>query len=398
MQGNIYPVQQTADGAITYVEGLPSKGHKAFIPIGDSEFTKHESLADNCFSYYVKRGISHIDTPFYSIRINNKGNFISLYDKENDRELVQPGKALNRLVVYEDKPMSYDNWDIDMYYTEKSYPVDDLVRLEWAESGCVRSTLRLAWNFNNSKIEQNVYFYKNNRRIDFDTHVDWKEHQHLLKVHFPVDVHTDEAVFEIQFGNIKRKTHTNTSWDEARFESCGQKWMDISEGNYGVSVLNDCKYGHSVRESDVGLTLVKSGIEPNPVTDQEDHYFIYSLYPHGGGWADGNTVREAYKLNQPVYAVNGMAETCESSFVAADKRNVMIETVKRSEDGKGIIVRLYEFENARTKTTLAFGCDISEAYECNLIEDVCSRVDTADNEISLVMKPYEIKTLKIIPR
>lgn len=398
MHGNICPVQQTADGAITYVEDLPSKGHKAFIPVGDSEFTKHESLEDNCFSYYEKEGISHIDTPFYSIRINDKGNFISLYDKENDRELVQPGKALNRLVVYEDKPMSYDNWDIDMYYTEKSYPVDDLVRLEWAESGCVRSTLRLAWNFNNSKIEQNVYFYKNNRRIDFDTHVDWKEHQHLLKVHFPVDVHTDEAVFEIQFGNVKRKTHTNTSWDEARFESCGQKWMDISEGHYGVSVLNDCKYGHSVRESDIGLTLVKSGIEPNPVTDQEDHYFIYSLYPHEGGWADGNTVREAYKLNQPVYAVNGMAEAYESSFVAADKRNVMIETVKRSEDGKGIIIRLYEFENARTKTTLTFGCDISEAYECNLIEDVCSSVDTEDNRISLVMKPYEIKTLKIIPR
>ena len=99
-------------------------------------------------------------------------------------------------------------------------------------------------------------------RIDFETTVDWKEHQHLLKAHFPMDVHTDEATFEIQFGNVTRKTHQNTSWDQARFESCGQKWIDVSEGHYGISLLNDCKYGHSVHNGEMALTLIKSGTEP----------------------------------------------------------------------------------------------------------------------------------------
>lgn len=110
-------------------------------------------------------------------------------------------------------------------------------------------------------------------RIDFETTVDWKEHQHLLKAHFPMDVHTDEATFEIQFGNVTRKTHLNTSWDQARFESCGQKWIDVSEGHYGISLLNDCKYGHSVHNGEMALTLIKSGTEPNPVADQEMHVF-----------------------------------------------------------------------------------------------------------------------------
>lgn len=119
---------------------------------------------------------------------------------------------------------------------------------------------------------QDIHFYAKQRRIEFVTTVDWHEHQSLLKVHFPVNVHTDEATFEIQYGNLTRKTHANTSWDRARFESCGQKWMDLSEGHYGVSMLNDCKYGHSVKDSVIGLTLIKSGIEPNPTTDQEVHH------------------------------------------------------------------------------------------------------------------------------
>ena len=116
-----------------------------------------------------------------------------------------------------------------------------------------------------------------------------------LKVHFPVDIHTDEAAFDIQFGNLTRKIHRNTSWDEARFESCGQKWMDMSEGHYGVSLLNDCKYGHSALDGVMTLTLIKSGIEPNPTADQEEHTFTYALYPHAEGWRRANTVTGGYE-------------------------------------------------------------------------------------------------------
>ena len=142
-------------------------------------------------------------------------------------------------------------------------------------------------------------------------------------MHFPVDVHTDEATFDIQFGNLTRKVHQNTSWDKARFESCGQKWMDLSEGHYGVSLLNDCKYGHSVKDSNMALTLIKSGIEPNPMTDYEEHFFTYALYPHAEGWRAAGTVREAYMLNQPLLAVEKGTSAGAYSFASVDKDNVI---------------------------------------------------------------------------
>lgn len=169
---------------------------------------------------------------------------------------------------------------MDIYYTEKYWDVNDVISMEWTECGPVRTTLEIERRESNSVIRQKIHFYADSRRIEFETYVDWKEHQTLLKVHFPVNVHTDEATFDVQFGNLTRKVHTNTSWDKARFESCGQKWIDLSEGHYGVSMLNDCKYGHSVKDSDMALTLIKSGIEPNPVADQEEHYFTYAIYPH----------------------------------------------------------------------------------------------------------------------
>lgn len=146
--------------------------------------------------------------------------FSSIYDKKNDREILQPGKKGNRFCMYEDKPMHYDCWDIDIYYTEKSWDADQLTKMEWTSMGPVCADLEIERPVSSSLIRQKIYFYADSPRIDFETWVDWKEHQHLLKVHFPIDVHTDEASFDIQFGNLTRKVHTNTSWDQARFESC----------------------------------------------------------------------------------------------------------------------------------------------------------------------------------
>lgn len=192
----------------------------------------------------------------------------------------------------------------------------------------VSVSLEIERKISNSLIRQKITFYADSAVIRFDTYVDWKEHQHLLKVHFPVDLHTDEATFDIQFGNLTRKIHRNTSWDEARFESCGQKWMDMSEGHYGVSMLNDCKYGHSALDGVMTLTLIKSGIEPNPTADQEEHTFTYALYPHAEGWRQAKTVQEAMKLNQPALSAEGGCAGDETSFVWIDKQNVIIENCK----------------------------------------------------------------------
>ncbi len=395
-----YPVQATEGGAVVYLKDLPPKGYRTYAwgsSQPESSTGNGGGLENGAPGRFVLEGNSRLETPFYTVCLDENGLFTSIYDKENDREVLQKGMRANLMRMYEDKPIYYDNWDIDIYYTEKYWDVDGLEHMEWTELGPVRATLSLTRKASSSLIRQNIYFYADSRRIDFETYVDWKEHQHLLKVHFPVDVHTDEATFDIQFGNLTRKTHQNTSWDKARFESCGQKWIDLSEGHYGVSLLNDCKYGHSVRDGNMALTLIKSGIEPNPVTDQEEHYFTYAIYPHAGGWREAGTVQEAYCLNQPALVVNGGQPGQSFSLAAVDKANVVIETVKASEDGKGIVLRLYESENAKTKTKLTVNRPFSKAYICNLLEEEEQPAQALGNEVLVALKPYEVVTVKVVP-
>ena len=382
--GQVFPVQKTAGGAVAYVKGLPAKGWKTLAKAGGAE-------VENPF---VRADGNHLETPFYSVVFDEHGHFSSLFDKENDRELVQPGKAVNMLRMFEDKPIYYDNWDIDMFYTEKSWPVNELASMTWTEDGPVRATVELEYKISLTTIKQKIHFYASSRRIDFETWVDWKQHQHLLKAEFPVDIHSDEATFEIQFGSLTRKVHTNTSWDKARFEVCGQKWMDFSEGHYGVSLLNDCKYGHSVRDGVVSLTLIKSGIEPNPVADQEEHVFTYALYPHAGTWRDAGTVRESYFLNQPVRAVPSGQPGGAYSLASVEQPNVVLETVKQAENGEGVVLRLYESENARTKTVLRLPDGFSgKAYSCNLLEEIEEELPVENGKVRFLTKPYEIKTI-----
>ncbi len=381
--GAVYPVQKTEDGSIAFVKNLPSKGYKSF----------RTAQAAEKKAPFALHGNYDLETPFYRVRLDEAGMFTSIYDKENDREVGQEGRRANLLRMYEDKPIYFDNWDIDIYYTEKFWDVDNVEHMEWTEVGEVRAVLEITRKASKSTIRQKVIFYADSRRIEFATYVDWKEHQTLLKVHFPVTVHTDEATFDVQFGSLTRKTHRNTSWDVARFESCGQKWMDLSEGHYGVSLLNDCKYGHSVQDSDMALTLVKSGIEPNPTTDQEEHEFTYAIYPHAEGWRAAGTVDEAYKLNQPLVAELETENRGAYSFASVDRPNVVLETVKRAEDGDGIVVRMYESENALTKAKLTVNADFEKAYICNLLEETEGEAAVNGNVIDVVLKPYEVVTV-----
>lgn len=385
--GNVYPVQKTADGAVVFLNDLPAKGSKTFAVVpAQASATPFEIATDG----------HKIDTPFYTVTFDENGQMIGIFDKENCREVLKPGQAGNLFRVYEDKPIYYDNWDIDIFYTEKFWDVTDLQDFTWTENGPVRATLHIERNYSNSTLVQDIHFYAKQRRIEFVTTVDWHEHQSLLKVHFPVNVHTDEATFEIQYGNLTRKTHTNTSWDRARFESCGQKWMDLSEGHYGVSMLNDCKYGHSVKDSVIGLTLIKSGIEPNPTTDQEVHHFTYAIYPHAEKWQAAGTVPQAFFLNQPALAVQGGKPGESFSLAGLDASNVVLETIKRAEDGDGAIVRMYECENSLTNVTMDWNLPFNEVESCNCLEQPDGEpVEVKDGKITFTVKPYEIKTIRI---
>ena len=235
----------------------------------------------------------------------------------------------------------------------------------------------------------------------------------LLRTAFPLDILCNEADYEIQFGSVRRPTHENTSWDRARFEVCAHKWADMAEPGYGAALLNDCKYGYGIHDSVMSLTLIKSGIFPNPEADQGLHEFTYSLFPHRGDFREGGVVREAYRLNCPLTGIAVRKEGTENvSILEIDEENVLADTVKMAEDNSGVIIRLYEAWGKRTNVhmrvrkeagTVVRECSCME-YEEHELEEAAA-AEGASGSVSaeagkdglcleFQMKPYEIKTLK----
>lgn len=337
---------------------------------------------------------------FYELEINEQGEISRLYDNEAQREILVPGQTANQLITYEDRPLNFDAWDIDLYYEEKPYPLQEIVQMHIIETGPVRVTVEIERHFLSSRITQRISLWRDSRRIDFATEIDWHEHQLLLKAAFPVAINATRATYEIQFGNIERPTHRNTSWDMARFEVCAHRWADLSEGGYGVSLLNDSKYGHDIHDNVMRLTLLKSAISPDPAADQGLHRFTYSLLPHQGDWRDAQTVRRAYELNVPVlvtpsYLPEQQSEPLAHSFLSTDCPHIVIDTVKPAEDGNGLIVRLYEAHNQRGNGTLIFATPILTAEECNLLEETLGDANYQAHTLSFRVRPFEIKTFRV---
>jgi alpha-mannosidase len=251
-----------------------------------------------------------------------------------------------------------------------------------------------------SNYVQRISLTHNSPRLDFDTTIDWRERHILLKVAFPVDILAPTATYEIQWGNTERPTHRNTSWDWARFEICAQKWVDLSEGDYGVSLLNDCKYGHDIQDNVMRLSLLRSPTNPDPEADQGEHHFAYSLLSHAGSW-DETTIAAAYALNDPLIVAAGNQNngevTTPTSFISVDRPNIVIETIKQAEDGQGIIVRLYESQRQRGEVTLTTNFILDSAWQTNLLEENQTALTPSDNRVSFLVKPYQIVTLRLVP-
>jgi alpha-mannosidase len=285
------------------------------------------------------------------------------------------------------------------------YHLDQPPTLTVIEQGPLRAGLRLEWLYQGrSRITQHLYIYAGSRRIDFVTEVEWHERQTLLKVAFPVEVQNGRATAEIQFGNIERPTHRNTSWDKAKYETCAHKWFDLSEGDYGVAILNDSKYGYDVHNSTMRLSLLRGPISPDPDGDLGQHQFTYSLFPHAGDWFEGGVYRAAYELNNPLVpvvkasaGVQAGSTVEEFSLVQVEPSNVIVETVKRAEDSDALVVRVYECANRRGPFELKFPFAVSSAIETNLLEEETGKVEIGGDGQSIggFIKPFEIKTFLV---
>ena len=252
---------------------------------------------------------------------------------------------------------------MDIFLGDKMWTADPAQSVTVVEAGPLRATLEIKRRILHSDYVQRISLSHNSPQVDVSTDIDWQERHIMLKVAFPVDVLTPTATYEIQWGNTERPTHRNTSWDWARFETCAQKWVDLSEGGYGVSVLNDCKYGHDIKDNVIRISLLRGTTLPDPTADLGQHRFAYSLLPHAGRWNEG-TVAAAYAPQRP--ADRTPASTGHESPVTShpspvtclfqtDAPNVVIETVKQAEDGNGIIVRLYETQRKRGPVVLTAG-------------------------------------------
>ncbi len=342
-----------------------------------------------------------LENDFLRVTLNQLGEVTSLYDKRFEREVIPVGKVANQFQVFEDRPVKWDAWDIDTFYDDKMW-VATPQSVEVVETGPLRATIEVKTRILGSSVTQRISLAAYSKRLDFQTVIDWHERHMLLKVAFPVDILSPRATFDIQFGHVERPTHHNTSWDWARFESVAHKWVDLSERDYGVSLLNDCKYGYDVQGNVVRLTLLRAPTFPDPEADQGEQMMTYSLLPHMDDWS-ANTIDEAVRLNNPlmIFPLQGSG----GNRFAADQRlfkmvriHVIVEAVKGAENGRGIIVRLCEMYRERGDITLVCGFPIAQAWETNLMEDDERQLDIIEgNKIKLYFTPFQIRTIRLIP-
>ena len=337
---------------------------------------------------------SQIESPFYGIELDAGGCLTRLFDKRHQREVIPPGARANQLQLFQDGPEREAAWNVHDTFERREYDWDGPADIRVVEQGPVRSLLRVTRRYRDSAIEQDLIVYDQLPRIDFVTRADWQERQVMLKAAFPVDVMSPRAAFEVQFGAVERPTHRNTSWDEAKFEVCAHRWADLSEPGYGVSLLNDCRYGYDVKGNVLRLTLLRGAEWPDPDADRGRHEFTYSLLPHSGDWCEGETVCRAWELNAPMLCVNSTADGARS-FVQVDGPAIL-EALKPADDGNGWIVRVYEPHGGRGNVRVHLTLPIRQVVETNMVEEGLRDVPFAAGGFEFAIKPFEVKTFRIV--
>ncbi len=354
-----------------------------------------------------------MESPHFILRLNREGQIISLYDKLRNRDVIVPTEPGNVLQTWEDVPAQWEAWDIDADFEQEPLSLFRCTGTRVLEQGPLRAVLEVSHESEYSQITQQIILYRELPRIDFHTVIDWHEQRVLLKVLFPVAVLSPRAAYEIQFGALERPTTRNTLHEQARYEVAAQRWADISEGNYGVSLLNDCKYGYDIRGNCLRLTLLRAPYAPDvnapenrvnyaAPADQGRHELTYSLYPHPGDWRQALTVRRGYELNVPLRVVSsGQASFSAppsgfSHFFECEHENIILDGLKPAEDGRGVIIRLYDSAGQRGRARIRLQPDAKAVRLCDLLENDGHELEKEYGMWLLPYKPFEIITLRLI--
>lgn len=342
-----------------------------------------------------------LDNGMLRIIFDRDGLIRAIRDHRVRREVLASGERGNVFQLHPDYPNAWDAWDVDIFYREKCEDIVALESMDLVESTPLRGTLRIVRRFGRgSTVSQRISLTAGSPRIDFETEVDWQEEHRFLKVAFPLNVRSARATYEIPFGHIERPTHYNTSWDLAQFEVPAQRWADLSEGDYGVALLNDCKYGYDIFGNVMRLSLLRAPTAPDPTADRGRHQFTYSLLPHTGDFRDGRVIEHATALNIPLQVVP--SEVREGSlprnrsFFQVDRPALVVETIKRAERENAVIIRLYESQGTRGHATLTTTLPVKTAFMADLMERTLQTLEAGNGEIALSYTPFEIITLKLL--
>jgi alpha-mannosidase len=324
-----------------------------------------------------------------------QGRLTRCFDKELRRELVSPDKPGNVLTLYEDRPNDWDAWDVDAFYAHTPVQTGEASNVEPLPSGDVRQGIQFSFDIGHSLVRQRVYLTMSSKRLDFATQVDWKEKHRMLRVAFPVNVHADQATYDIQYGFVRRPTHQNTSWEQARFEVVAHRYVDLSSADFGVALLNDGKYGHRVTNSILDLNLLRSPNYPDPDADQGEHSFVYSLFPHAGDLVHSEVIAEAARLNQGLLVFDGCRTAADFIPVRLSGEGVSLEVVKKAEKESCLILRIVETHGRHSHGRLAISLPYATLEETGLMEWTSQDLAQVAGSVDLEMKPFEIRTYKL---
>jgi alpha-mannosidase len=392
--GSSGPVQRLEGGKALFLATAPACGY------GVHRLVATEPDADRV---PAEAGPRHLENECLRIGLDDHGLVTSVLDLSAGRQVLPSGARANLLQLHPDYPNFFDAWDIDAFYRDRVEDLTAVDAIEVVETGPVRAAVRVTRSFGRSSIAQTLRLTAGSPGLEVYNEVDWHEENRLLKVAFPLAVHSPRATFEIQYGHVERPTHINTSWEAARFEVCAHKWADYSEPGYGAALLNDGKYGYDIRGDVLRLSLLRSPNWPDPEADRGAHRFTYQLYPHAGDFRPAGVIDAGYDLNVPLRAVpsrpGGPADQGGSpsrSFLSVDAPNAVIEAVKRSDDGRGaLVVRLYESWGARGPVTLTAPWPVARAARTDLLEREEARVPSQGDQVAFELVPFQILTLRL---
>lgn len=380
---------------------LPGKKKLSFVDIPSYGYAVAEPTTETTQPVSVRKTAAGfvLENALVRATFDTQGHLTSFFDFRHQRETIAEKAKGNQFVLFEDVPQRWDAWDVEIYHLEKRRNVGEVRNLRIVEKGPLRAIVELDVEINDrATLRQRISLTAESPRLDFACEVDWKEKNRFLKVEFPLALRSDHATYEIQFGHVRRPTHFNTSWDFARFEVSAHKWADLSEPNFGVALLNDSKYGYACHGNVMRLSLLRSTKLPDHSADMGKHHFRYALYPHEDGPQLGGVIAEAAAFNQPLQIFSSSAETQVRSYFAIDNPAVVLDTVKQAEDSKHLILRLYESHGAHQTAKLYSSLDMKRASKVNLLEQAEAGqppLKTADNQIPLTLRPFEVVTLKI---